>query len=130
MIALTSVVAKLYHQIMAERMTDYLVRANIIDSTTQKAFLRGINGCIEHTQCMQEILAYARNRSRTVHVTFFDLTDAFGSVEHDLIFNIMQRNGIPPNIFEYVRNLYGKMQGSIQGPKWQSALDQFKCGVF
>ena len=51
----------------------------------QKAFLPGINGCIEHNMAMDEVIKNARIKKRTVHITFFDLEDAFGSVPHSLI---------------------------------------------
>ncbi len=54
MIALNSCIAKVYHQILAYRFCDYLTSNKLIDVTMQKAFIQGINGCIEHTQVMQE----------------------------------------------------------------------------
>lgn len=82
----TCIIGKLYHQIQADRMTKYLVDSGVIDSRLQKAFLKVINGCIEHTQVMHEVLAHARVNRKTVHITYFNLTDAFGSVDHALIY--------------------------------------------
>ncbi len=96
----------------------------------QKAFLQGINGCIEHTQIMHEILAHARNNNKTCHVTYFDLADAFGSVEHELIYLTMQRNGLPPVVIQYVKNLYSHLEGYVQGDEWSSEQFRFKKGVF
>ena len=49
MIALTGCIGKTYHLILSERLTTFLTRNKLIDPTLQKAFLPGINGCIEHT---------------------------------------------------------------------------------
>ncbi len=130
MISLTCVVGKVYHQIMANRTASFLIDNSIIDPSMQKAFLQGINGCIEHTQIMHEILAHAKNNSKTCHVTYFDLADAFGSVEHELIYKTMQRNGIPPIVIEYIRNLYSRLSGYVNGDKWTSEPFSFKKGVF
>ena len=46
MIALTSTLGKLYHQIKAERMADFMSKNGYIDEATQKAFIKGVNGCI------------------------------------------------------------------------------------
>ena len=84
MIALTGCIGKTYHLLLNAKLTDYLVKNNFVDSTMQKAFLPGINGCIEHNAALEEIIKDARNKNLTVHMTFFDLEDAFGSVPHSL----------------------------------------------
>ena len=127
MISLTSCVGKVFHQTMSDRISEYLLSNNYIDSSTQKAFLKGINGCIEHTFVMNELLANARNKKKTIHVTFFDLADAFGSVEHNLIFHTLQRNGLSKTVFSYVENLYSRLQGQVKGPSWTL---QFQKGSF
>ena len=68
MISLTPCVGKLFHQIMAERTATILCKNGIIDDSTQKAFLRGINGCIEHTQTMHELLASVRLKDCTYNI--------------------------------------------------------------
>ena len=95
MIALSSVLGKTFHLLLASRMSDYLLANKFIDSTIQKAFLRNINGVIEHNQCVQEILSHAKANNRTVHLNFFDLADAFGSVKHNLISFCLKRFKIP-----------------------------------
>lgn len=96
----------------------------------QKAFIQGINGCIEHTQVMQELIRHAKSNNKTLHVTWFDLADAFGSVQHSLIFHELERNKFPPVIQQYVRTLYGNLTGYVKGPTWESNIFKFKKGVF
>ena len=130
MISLTSCVGKLFHQILSDRIANYFLRNKLIDPETQKAFLKGINGCMEHTFVMNELLANARNKKRTLHATFFDLADAFGSVEHNLIHYTMKRNRIPDPVCLYVENLYSRLEGEIRGPGWRSDPFSFRRGVF
>ena len=85
MIALTGNIGKVFHLILAERLTKFLSKNNLIGNTLQKAFLPGINGCIEHNAVLDEIVKDAKHKKKTVHMTFFDLEDAFGSVPHSLI---------------------------------------------
>ena len=130
MISLTSCVGKLFHQILSDRISEYLIRNNLLDSHTQKAFLKGINGCIEHTLVMGELLSHAKRNKRTIHVTYFDLADAFGSVEHNLINFALQRNKIPKTVCTYISNLYSQLEGTVRGPNWTSKPFNFKRGVF
>ena len=130
MIALTSCVGKVFHQILSDRTSSYLLNNDLLDPSTQKAFLKGINGCIEHSFVMNELIAHARNKKKTIHVTFFDLADAFGSVEHNLINHTLKRNGIPEPIRNYVDNLYSRLNGTVKGPGWVSTPFPFRRGVF
>ena len=106
-IALTSCVGKLFHQILSERISGFLVSNGFIDSETQKAFLNKISGCQDHNLILGEIIGSAKCKNWTVHVTWFDLEDAFGSVSHDLIPICLDRMKVPVNIREYIVSLYG-----------------------
>ena len=66
MIALTGCVGKCYHHLLADRLTIN----KLIDNKMQKAFLPGINGCIEHNVVMEEIIKHARYKSKTTHHIF------------------------------------------------------------
>ena len=70
MIALPSCVGKLYHLILSRRMTSFLTSNGIIDPTVQKAFIRGINGCVEHNVAMEEMIRHAKLKRKTLHIPF------------------------------------------------------------
>ena len=61
MIALSGCIGKLYHLILAERLTTFLTANKLIDPELQKAFLPGINGVIEHNLVMDEIVKDAKH---------------------------------------------------------------------
>ena len=113
MIALFGCIGKTFHLLLNHRLTSYLLKNNLIDPTMQKAFLPGINDCIEHNIAMEEIIKDARARKKTVHITFFDLEDAFDSVPHDLIQETLQRNHIPENICTYFSSFYSSSQAMV-----------------
>ena len=130
MIALASTFGKIFHQIMAQRTTEFMLRNNYINPEIQKAFISKINGTIEHNQVLQEIIRHSKNNKKTAHITFFDLEDAFGSVSHDLISYSLNRYQFPPVIKNYVMSLYAKLQGSVVTQQWQSQPFNFKKGIF
>ena len=130
MIALTSVIGKLFHQIISNRILDYMTSNGYISTEMQKAFIHNINGTIEHNQVLQEVITHARQNSRTCHITFFDLKDAFGSISHSLIDHTLARYQLPDNLRTYIQNLYSNISGSVLGPGWKSDPFVFKKGVF
>ena len=90
MISLTLNVGKLYHSLEAQRTINFMVSNKYLDPIAQKAYIEGINGCIEHVTVIQEIIEDAKHNNKTVHITWFDLEDAFGSVSHMLIPYVME----------------------------------------
>ena len=79
---------------------------------------------------MQEILNHCKHHRKTVHVTWFDLEDAFGSVPHDLIPISLKRMHLPDNIRAYVSSLYSKLKGKVRTDDFVSDKFEFKKGVF
>ncbi len=129
MIALTTVFGKLFYQIVSIHILDYLITNNYINEAVQKAFIKNINGTIEHNQLLQYI-SHARNNNKTLHVTFVDLKDAFESISHSLIDHVLERFQIPDNVRLYIKALSSNISESVLGPGWRSDIFYFKRGVF
>lgn len=130
MIALTSCIGKTYHLLLSSRFTSYLTSNNYIDQTLQKAFLPGINGCIEHNIVLDEIIQNSKTKKKTVHITFFDLADAFGSVPHPLIQHTLRRFHFPPEIQIYINTLYSNQSSKVYTKSFSSSSFRFRKGVF
>ncbi len=130
MIALSSTLGKTFHQIIAKRLVEYFTQNGYIDKTVQKAFINRINGVIEHNQTLHEIIKHSKANKKTVHMTFFDLEDAFGSVQHNLISHSLKRFCVPTEVQNYIMTLYSRLDGTVITPNWSSHSFQFKKGVF
>ena len=130
MIALSGCIGKTFHLLLNQRLTSYLIENKLVDPSMQKAFLPGINGCIEHNIAMEEVIKHARKNKKTAHITFFDLEDAFGSVPHALIHETLKRNHIPENIQSYLASFYKNYRAVVQTPSWKSQQFPFSRGVF
>ena len=130
MISLTLNIAKLFHTLEANRTMKFMISNGYMDPTAQKAFIEGVNGCVEHIEVVHEVIQNARLNKKTAHITWFDLADAFGSVSHDLIPIVLAYYNIPQNIIEYIEDLYSKLEGKVVTQSWESEIFQFKKGVF
>ena len=130
MISLTLNIAKLFHTLEANRTMRFMIDNGYMDPTAQKAFIEGVNGCVEHIEVVHEVIQHARLNKKTAHITWFDLEDAFGSVSHDLIPIVLRYYNIPENIIEYIVDLYSKLQGKVITKEWETEMFEFKKGVF
>ena len=129
-IALTSVLWKIFHKILASRLEQYAIDSRVIDPSTQKGFLKGINGVIEHTFSMSAILERARSKGLPVTITFVDLRNAFGSIAHGLVHDTLEVLKGPIQVRKYIRNLYAQLKATIRTRQWSSPEFSIKRGVF
>ena len=113
MLAMTSNLAKPLHKVKAGRYGEYLCANNYINSDIQKAFMAKINGCMEHTKVLEEMVNFARSNKKTLYSAWFDLQDAFGSVPHGLIEFILKLFHIPEAEAGYILDLYKKLSGAV-----------------
>lgn len=105
-INLLNVEGKVFFSIVAKRMTTYLKQNNLIDTAVQKAGIPGFSGCLEHTSMIWHQIQSAKREGRDLHVLFLDLTNAFGSVPHSLIWTAFNFFHIPNTITNLVRNYF------------------------
>ena len=130
MIALSSTIGKILHLILSRKISDHLTTNTLINPALQKGFMPGVCGCIEHNLCLEEIITDAKVNKKTVHITFFDLKDAFGSVPHKLIEYSLYRNFIPENVINYITALYNKASSMVETKNWVSKIFKMSKGTF
>ena len=64
---------------------------------------------MDHIQVLQEVIQDAKAKKKTVRISWYDLTDAYGSITHDL---------------------YSKLNGKGVNKHWVSDRFQFCKGIF
>jgi hypothetical protein len=77
-----------------------------IFSRTQKGFVQGQGGCMEHAVLTREMISHAKIHKKNLYMLQIDFSNAFGSVPHDLILSNLTAMGIQTTVTELVRNIY------------------------
>ena len=129
-IALTSTIGKLFHRIIASRLEQYLLNNGIIDSNLQKGFLSGIAGVFEHILSLNAILDNAKANGLPLSLTFTDLKNAFGSVPHKLISDMLHHVSVPMQIQRYAADVYTLLTATISTKTWCTPPFQITRGIF
>ena len=129
-IALTSAVGKLFHRILASRIETYVLQNKIIDPRLQKGFLSGISGVQEHILTVNAIIDNAKEKGLPLCATFVDLRNAFGSIPHKLIHDMLVYIDVPPQIVTYIDNAYSKLIASISTRQWVTPSFKISRGTF
>ena len=116
-IALTSVIGKLFNKILALRLEHFLRNNDIKDISLQKGFLTNINGTMEHIFATSAIIQNAVHNGLPLSLTFLDLKNAFGSVPHQLIKDILTHIKVPMEVKSYVSSAYSQLTARVVAKK-------------
>ena len=63
-------------------------------------------------------------------IIFLDLKNAFGSVPHRLVFNILECIQIPSDVVSYICSCYNQLTACIATDKWSTLRLTIQKGVF
>lgn len=82
-ISLLNMDGKFFFSVVAQRLSAFLQKNNYVDTSVQKAGIKGFSGCLEHVIWHQ--IQMAKKEKKELHMVFLDLANAFGSVPHELL---------------------------------------------
>ena len=108
-IALTICVGKLFNKILAYRLEASLVNNKIIDVSSQRGILSGTNGVMELILRLNAMLQNAKDQRLPLSKNFVDLKNAFGSISHKLLSDMLSRVKIPTEISSYINDMNSKL---------------------
>ena len=129
-IALTSAVGKLFHKILAARIEQYLLSNSVVDTSVQKGFISNFPGIFEHIFSVSSILEAAFSTKSPLMMTFIDLNNAFGSVPHSYIFDMLRAIQVPASVVAYIRSLYSQLRAVVKCKSWTTSTIPICRGVF
>jgi len=129
-IAITNTVGKVFFSIMADRTQKFLVKNEFIKIGTQKGFLFGVPGCVEHPFAFREALRTATREKRSIVCSWIDLANAYGSIRHNLIQFALNWYHVPPITQRIIFNYYEKLCAKITTKEWSTGFFAFDIGLF
>ena len=129
-IAITNTVGKIFFSVISDRLQKFLVQNNYLRRETQKGFLSGLPGCLEHSFTLFEALRDAKENQRQIIVTWIDLANAYGSVRHNLIQFALNWYHVPDSIQKLIFDYYNKLMAKVQTSEWSTGFFLFDIGLF
>ena len=129
-IAITNTAGKLFFSIISERLQSFLVKNKYIKTQSQKGFLFGVPGCIEHSFTLVEALRRVRADKRAIVISWIDLANAYGSVKHNLIQFALNWYHVPKHIQGLIFAYYEQLCASVTSRNWATDFFSFDIGLF
>ena len=129
-IALTDVEGKLFWSVMGMRLIKFLLANNYVRTTTQKGFVNGVPGCLDHSDILFSAFKNARRFHREICCAWLDFKNAYGSVKHNLIQFALYRYHIPEMMAQLIFHYHDQLQAVICTKEWSPFLIKYLMGVF
>ena len=97
--------------------------------SAQKGFIKSVNGCLEHTVMVNEVIAEANRSGRNLYMLTIDLKDAFGSLPHMYIQETLQQLNFSPKFRQIIEQSYAGTITNISVNGKTSSPIQIRKGV-
>ena len=112
-ITLQPVLYKVLASVIRDRIYAYLENNCYVDKRVQKGFWPRLDGVFEHTQMLSQLMKEAKRHQRSLVVTLLDLRNAFGEVNHRLIYLALQYHHVPEELINLVKDIYNNSLVSV-----------------
>ena len=107
----------------------YLGDNDYIDKHVQKGFWPSVDGVFEHTQMLAHMMREVKRHQRTMIVTLLDLRNAFGEVNHGLIYSSLRYHNVPEEIISIIKDIYTNSTITVAHGNTNSELIHVERGV-
>jgi len=101
-----------FHRILGIRFSQYMIKNQILDTTIQKGGIKGIKSAIvEQVFKIKSVLkeANASESPKPCVLHFLDISNAFGSVRLDALYQILELYGADHKFIQYLKTLYSNL---------------------
>jgi len=126
-ISLVSTKLKLFTTILNNRLMSWNVRRNVL-SEFQAAYRPGL-GCYHHNFLLNTIIDSRLRLNKKLFCLYVDLSGAFDSVKHDLLWNKLQSAGISEKFISCIKSVYSSATARIRTASGFTDALKIKIGV-
>lgn len=100
-----------FHRILNSRLDTFMRHNMIIDTNIQKGGISGIKyGMIQQIYKIKHIISCANTMNKSCAVMFVDITDAYGSLSLNRLYQILETYSINKKFIDYVREYYSHLK--------------------
>ncbi len=95
---------KLYMKLLQSRAMPWIVDTSRLSSKQKGSIPR--NGLQEHVLCLKSEIDNLKHTSSKLFITFVDIKDAFGSLDHEYMLYVMHLCDYPDRIIQITKDIY------------------------
>ena len=91
--------------LMSWYITDLNKSYDILEPS-QKGFIEGVNGTAENILTLTELFNDAQRKHKSLYVAALDFQNAFGSINHEYMYQVLEQKGLPTTFNSIIRSIY------------------------
>ncbi|GFU42034.1 retrovirus-related Pol polyprotein from type-2 retrotransposable element R2DM [Nephila pilipes] len=110
-IALSNTIYKLFSKCLARKLADWCSSNNCL-SSSQKGFTP-FDGVFEHNFVISQHLEDAHRLKRDSFACWVDISNAFGSLPHSILWNTLHSMGADPDFISLIQDIYSNSSSTI-----------------
>ena len=103
-IALLSTSYKLFASVLCHRLMTWVKLNNLIHNSQKSNY--EFEGCAQHAFGLTGILEHRKVHNKNLNIAWLDIADAFGSVPHEYLWNLLLKSGLHESFLFVLINLY------------------------
>ncbi|XP_003373748.1 putative Ulp1 protease family, C- catalytic domain protein, partial [Trichinella spiralis] len=127
-IALEPVLQRVLSAVVASRVTNWARANGLISLEAQKGF-QPADGTSEHNFVMEVAFQEARRTNAQLAISWLDISNAFGTVSHQVLFSLLERYGLDPTFTSFIQNLYKDATIVVKGANGTHVTARWSVGV-
>ena len=109
-IAVISFLYKLFSRIQCDRLIPFIIAAQTVE---QAAYRKGFN-TVDHLLAVTLVMEKSREFNLPLWVAMVDFEKAFDSVEHEPLWEVLRKQGVPSVYIALLRRLYVNQEACVQ----------------
>ena len=130
-VALLNVEGKLFFSLLAKRLESHIISNNkLINPSIQKGCISKVPGCWEHMSLVWKELKGTKTNKTNLTAVWLDISNAYGSIPHQLIFFALERYGVDPTWIGIIKAYYAGLWSRSFLPSATSSWHQHFRGIF
>ena len=111
-ISLVAHAGKVLFKVIAGRLSDYCERDNILPE--EQCGFRPQRSTIDMMFVVRRLQELPRKKDTLLYLCFIDLTKAYDSVDRTLLWDVLDRFGVPRRMLDVIRQLHDVVQACVR----------------
>ena len=122
-LTIIALVVRIWDSVISKKLAELLKKYGVIDTLVQRGVLSGVGGL---KQNLLDVNLGIHTMPDDMVCFFIDITNAYGSVNYELLCHILREYNFSPALTEYIKNYYMNAHASYDGQifRWENGLYQ------
>lgn len=127
--SLLNVEGKVFMSVLARRFTSFMTSNGYVDTSVQKGGVPEFSGCIENISAISQLIREAKINKTDLTVVWLDLSNAYGTVPHQLTDFALKHHHVPKHIQSIVRSYYSDINMRFRTRDFTTSWIQLQKGI-